>query len=68
MREKEILERRERIEATDTQEKLNALLKAGIITKEEFIAEISNDIGTQIVFKTNRALAQLKYVDKEVLK
>ena len=42
--------------------------KDGIITKEEFIAEISNDIGTQIVFKTNRALAQLKYVNKEVLK
>ena len=42
--------------------------KDGIITKEEFIAEISNDIGTQIVFKTNRALTQPKYIDKEVLK
>ncbi len=42
--------------------------KDGIISKEEFIAEISNDIGTQIVFKTNRALTQLKYIDKEVLK
>lgn len=42
--------------------------KDGIITKEEFIAEISNDIGTQIVFKNSKALAQLKYVEKEVLK
>ena len=43
-------------------------VKAGILTKEEFIAEISNDIGTQIVCKNARALAQLKYVGKEVLK
>ena len=42
---------------------------AVVITfEEEFITEISNDIGTQIVFKTNRALTQPKYIDKEVLK
>lgn len=39
-----------------------------IFEADLFIVEISNDIGTQIVFKTNRALTQQKYVDKEVLK